>query len=871
MCRAARALAGAALLVAALAGGAAPANAAGFFAGAGEQDITPPKQGTAAGNAAAATFGPNASGRPDCTIDTAHGRFAMQEPFQDQNGNGQWDPHVDLNTNPPSGPPEPYCDVNGNGRWDGLYADNNFGPLGDVHDPIDVRAVAVSDGVHRPLVYASVMLIGIFDFYTDEARAKLKAMGYDADLVVSADHNESSPDSVGLYGALTTPASVGARSGIDEYYMDFVADRIARAAAQAIHAMAPAKLYANQVSARIPDGESGNRYTPLLDGLSERISDQFPTAVALANDDRIAAVDPKMGILQARGSDGKAIFTVMSLAAHNQEMWMTPPGNVSGDWPGAFERRFDATHSGMSMFLVGDNGSMEDPQTEPPVIPDGSENHKAQDTLYAQTKATGERFADNAAAAAPKATQLTPGPVRFTRRQFCVKLENNGFVALAAAGEFGRRQAYACSGSQPVAPVPNGDVATAGAQFRTYASYADIGPDVQLIDNPAESFPALMLGTPFGMEEASCPNRPNPSVPTWHARAPYRFQVGLADDLIGYLIPAWGFAEMPGLFNTDTCGLNPSTGRDMAGHKHKLESESVGPTAGNDVANNLAAMLDTEPDPVAHVVNGRFVLPNGSYSRWPTGAVGALIPSSGASALDPTGGTLIGDPHTAGFGQRAVDTTGFFMDYDGQPQSSPDITTRGMIVFDSRGCPAARYYLNVYPPLDGSKKLDGAVAQSKVKPVGSCSKSVQPGAGGGPKPGCRDRSRPHTRLARGRSGLRRKGRRLELHGTASDRDCKGHKANVARVTVTVARHLGPGRCRFLLPDGKRFTRTRHCDGRPPLVLLAKGTSGWSLKLAVHLPPGAYTIRSLALDRAGNRELVRRRGANVMELRVHKRR
>src|SRR5205807_3491958 len=119
----------------------------------------------------------------------------------------------------------------------------------------------------------------------------------------------------------------------------------------------------------------------------------------------------------------------------------------------------------------------------------------------------------------------------------------------AAAGEFGKRQAFVCdASSQPVTPIPNPAITpTAGAQFRTYVSYADIGPDLQFIGNPAESFPALMLGTPFGMEEASCPNRPNPAVPTWYARAPYRFQVGLADDLLGYLIPAWGFAEMPGL------------------------------------------------------------------------------------------------------------------------------------------------------------------------------------------------------------------------------------------------------------------------------------------------------------------------------------
>ena len=608
--------------------------------------------------------------------------------------------------------------------------------------------------------------------------------------------------------------------------------------------------------------------------MSERISTQFPTTVARSDDKRIAAVDPKMGVLQARGADSRAVFTILSFAAHNQEMGFTPPGEISGDWPGAFEGKFDATHAGMAMFLVGDNGSMEDPESLPELVDKGSENRTDQTTLYTQTKATGERFADHVADAAAGASPLTAGPVRLTRRQFCVRLENNAFLALAANGEFGRRQAWACDpNANPVAPIPNGSITpTSGAQFRTFVSYADIGPDLQLIDNPAESFPALMLGSPFGKSEESC-DRPNPQVPTWHARAPYRFQVGLADDLIGYLIPAWGFAEVPGAFNTDACGLNPVTGEDMNGHTHKLELESVGPTAGNDVANNLAAMLDSQKDPSAHIVEGRFVLPDGSYSRWPTRAVGILIPPPGATGLDPAAGNLIGDPHTAGFGKRAVDATGFFMDYDGQPQSEPDITTRGMIVFDSGGCVSARYYVNVFPDRDTSKKLGTAVSQATVKPVGNCVKKsppgVQPGAGGGPKPGCRDKVRPRSRIQGDKSGLRRG--RVELRGKASDRACRGKKGKVVRVTVTVARHLGPGRCRFLLPDGRRLSRRRHCDGRPPLLLLANGTSKWSLKLRVHLPPGSYTVRSLAVDRAGNRERIRHHGPNVLVLRVRKHR
>ncbi|TMA53466.1 MAG: hypothetical protein E6J75_15320, partial [Deltaproteobacteria bacterium] len=59
-------------------------------------------------------------------------------------------------------------------------------------------------------------------------RAKVLAAlppGTDVTLVFSADHNESSPDSIGLFGAPDTGQGVGVNSGIDDYYMRFVVDR----------------------------------------------------------------------------------------------------------------------------------------------------------------------------------------------------------------------------------------------------------------------------------------------------------------------------------------------------------------------------------------------------------------------------------------------------------------------------------------------------------------------------------------------------------------------------------------------------------------------------------------------------------------------
>jgi len=347
----------------------------------------------------------------------------------------------------------------------------------------------------------------------------------------------------------------------------------------------------------------------------------------------------------------------------------------------------------MAMYLVGDNGSEEDPSTVPPVTaPECGPIRNPQDPPYAQrtdgcypqAKATGEAFANAVAARAAKAKPLRFGALTFDRHEFDVPLENNGFRALAAAGVFDNRPSY----------TDGVYAGRTGRDLRTEVAVLGVGPDLQLIANPAESFPGLMLGSPWGIEDAECPNRPNPSVPTWHARAAYRFQVGLANDLIGYMIPAWAAFTDPTLYTADNCHSSK--------HSHGLDSESVGPTASNAVANQLTALLDKRPDPAARFRRGRFVMPDGSLSRRPEGAVAVWLARPGSHSLSPGSGKIVAVKGITQFGNRPVDSSGKFMDYDGAAHQKADILTRGMLVYGCDGDVARRYYVNVYPVLSGA-------------------------------------------------------------------------------------------------------------------------------------------------------------------------
>ncbi len=644
------------------------ASAAGFMAGAARMDITPPVFNAAA----------DAAAFPTCpaAVFTGPRPFAFEEPYIDSNGDGRFSYGLVAGGAPSPNNPEPFCDANANGRWDGIFISGGVDHQAKtVHDPIDVRAIAISDGSHA-LVIESAVAQGIFIHVIDRIRARAKVLRPGiTDVIVSANHNESSPDTVGIYGAPDTANGFGGRSGIDDYYIAFLVEQAAQAAVKAYDALQPATLRASRFA--------------LPPSLQVRLSVNFPTT----NDaQQPAAVDFLAGVLQARDAQGRPIFTMMNLAAHNQQVGHSSAitSAMSSDWPGYFHNALEASLPGLAMFLVGDNGSLEDPETIPQTTRTVTPSCNAACLIYTQAQATGEALAAMVVKQLAGAQTLTPGPVAVVRSDFFVPIENNLFKTAARSGLFGDRPTYTNGVEVP---------GQQGNDLKTTVAVASIGPDLQLLTHPGEAFPALIVGSPWGIEEVGCPMRANPSVPNWHARAPLRFQVGLANDLIGYLIPAWAYSEIPGVFAVDNCYNDPSTGKDPAGHKHKLESEGLGPTASNAVADQLTLLLDQTPDPMAEIRLGRYLHADGSADRKSAGAVAIWLAAAGSTSLAPGGGTIIALDSVAAFGTQKVNAFGSLMNYNGAAQDASDLATRGMVVAASGGTVSKRYYLNLYPRL----------------------------------------------------------------------------------------------------------------------------------------------------------------------------
>src|SRR5437764_1525204 len=205
------------------------ADAAGYEVGAARVETTPEAW-------SAARY---AQAFPEATCPRAlypdHGRFLLEEPYRDLDANGRFDYGADV-----------YCDANHNGRYDGIYDSGGVDRLATaVDDPLDARALASADGTHT-YVLVSVVAQGLHENYIEDMRDRARAARPGiTDVVVSANHNESSPDTVGIYGGPEAPElSAGLHSGIDDYYMEDLDRRVADAAVAAYDRRRPTTRYA---------------------------------------------------------------------------------------------------------------------------------------------------------------------------------------------------------------------------------------------------------------------------------------------------------------------------------------------------------------------------------------------------------------------------------------------------------------------------------------------------------------------------------------------------------------------------------------------------------------------------------------------------
>jgi hypothetical protein len=245
-----------------------------------------------------------------------------------------------------------------------------------------------------------------------------------------------------------------------------------------------------------------------------------------------------------------------------------------------------------------------------------------------------------------------------------MELESNLFKVAFADGLFPDRPSYsdpnctvevkqpgAVSAAAPSRAAGAAPAAEGGAPEPAYLKSAvgvlTLGK-VQLEYSPGEVFPVTEIRGAFdealepfptncyepSTEDFYC-GTPLPMTPFTSAQMtqPYRFLVGLGEDMIGYLFPPGNFvgsegesSKQPWLNYEDT----KMTGHDRFGYGHSDDSESVGPYAGLTVTDALQQLLAADGRG-SKLVPGAYVDAEGHLSVSPfasgsfTGAVGVEV------------------------------------------------------------------------------------------------------------------------------------------------------------------------------------------------------------------------------------------------------
>ena len=629
--------------------------------------------------AAVADFSPPPAGHgPDDASDCDKtGMYDGPRPF------AYVEPYIDVGHVGHFAAGDPYLDCNGNGRWDGnLLGGGASTPryFTKVADPVTARAFVVSNG-KQTIAVEVVDQEGLFNVYQQQIRARVAADGVHLNnIFISATHDESAPDSLGLGGIDQTT------SGVDDYWVHYMIVRSAQAIEAAYHAMRPARI----------------RYTETLEPRNVR---QCWSSYPFVDDQHIP-------ILQAVGRGGKVIVTLASVSQHDETLGFnsgTPQLDaeqdwVSSDWVNFFRQSVQRRFGGVAIEMAGSVGSNESPEVyngpisrtpqqfidashpagcrtlfNSPNGPDVAGTGHVPLGYTGETKAFGDDIAGAVIAALRSRSTYTStsNVIWGARRNVCIPLGNVLFQFGAALGVFAHRPGYNgdCSVEYPVAP--NGT--TQGTSLLSQVASFQIG-DGQFISVPGEAFPFTYLGSFLGPQDMPDPSDPMTPMLMPHLHAPFRFFDGLAEDMLGYIFPEGNAVGIP-------TAENPNAGdTDRFGCNHSDDAESTGADTGEIVGNALVSLLDAHDGRPETEVTGRYVLPDGTQSRDPLGGPDSLkcntdevfTPDGPAIGVELAGGRIV---HPLAW-----------MSLSGLPQSHPDRDTRGY--FNARG---RRVWLNVFP------------------------------------------------------------------------------------------------------------------------------------------------------------------------------
>jgi hypothetical protein len=376
-----------------------------------------------------------------------------------------------------------------------------------VNDPLWARGFVVQNAT-RKIAVVTLDLIGYFNNEVQTIRADpaLASLGFDA-IMVTSTHQHEGPDTMGLWGPDQTT------SGVDLGYLDFVNAAVVGCLLDAEAALEPASVRfatGSTVGASLPphpDLVADGRVLEALVIPGELFSPALPEDYVVEGDDGRRITNPSVPALQLRAVEGGDVLaTVVNYASHPEALG-SDNTLLTSDFPHFMREALEARYGGVAIYVSADLGVLQGPLDVDVIDPET--DLPAQRRTFRFAEVMGELLAERAASALDAASWEANPPIEAAASgPFFVEVENPFFRALTSFNIFGRRD-----------PVLIG----AGLFVESEVNAVRIGP-AQLAFTPNELDP--QIGDLYRAQMTG---------------ARHRWLVGLANDEIGYQMPAAKF------------------------------------------------------------------------------------------------------------------------------------------------------------------------------------------------------------------------------------------------------------------------------------------------------------------------------------------
>ena len=431
----------------------------------------------------------------------------------------------------------------------------NGRPAASSHDPLWARAAVIEQGATRVGIVA-VDLVGWFFDDVERTRVQLKEEGIEIDwLVVSSTHTHEGPDTVGLWGQ-----RVG-RTGYDPAYAAEVRDGTVTALKEAVANLEDVGTFkVGWVDSR-EASEKGTRNL-VRDSRDPQVVDERVNAAWLANKSGETLVT-----LLNWGNHPEVLADENTALTADYAHYLREAVENGVTWDGGTTEGLGGT----AVYLNGTVGGLMTPLGVTVTDGNGVEHSSSN---WAKSEALGKVVGEMMLTAIEDGETLENPALSFKVQRVQLPVDNIGFQAMFLSGVLDR-ELY---DYDPAEVLSDTNV----PKIYTEVGHIAIG-SLELLTVPGELFPEVAFGGYDGSKVGNdteafiSPDNPNPpqvedapSGPYWAElmETEHAWIVGLANDELGYIIPAYDFKvhetvpyldEAEGDHYEETNSLGPQT------------------------------------------------------------------------------------------------------------------------------------------------------------------------------------------------------------------------------------------------------------------------------------------------------------------------